>query len=160
MGIEYVVDLSWYRTSSYKASFLEKIEEYANRLLEENEGKKIIISDIQLIPTETVKDFVNICVFNETLYVVWYKDGLLHREDGPADIRYEYISYKLKQVSERYYYEGRYCCKLPWGFEYEKNSLEKDLGYLILDAGKINNKIMWLKILHKESIEDKYYWLM
>lgn len=161
MGIEYTVDLSWYKRYSHKGSFLKKIEEYTDRLLRESEGKRIIITHIELFPTETLRDYINICVLDEKMYVYWYKDGNLHKEDGPAVVYYEFNDYKLIRLLEKYYYEGNWCYKLSsCGIESKKNNLERNFGYLVLDAGKINNKIIWLKILSKESIEDRYYWLI
>ncbi len=106
--------------------------------------------------SEIPKNFTGIVEWpNRTKY--WYKEGNLHREDGPA------IDYLDKE--KHWYKEGKrhredgpavelICGTKRWYLEDKNQEMVSLRKYIILDYYKGKYNLMWYKLLDKNKILD------
>lgn len=155
METEHVYNKEWmYETTKKRRDyFLEKLEV---------EGAKMVVV-INSLNVDAVNDFKNpegnyvvLGVANNGVSsITWYKDIKIHREDGPA-----YESYYAKTCGDKqYYYEGNWCYNVGLDSPESIISSYETLGCVILSSEKITDKVLRLKVLSKDYISDKWYYI-
>lgn len=92
----------------------------------------------------------------ETAAVYWRKDGLLHREDGPAVEEFCFRSSSFFSLG--HYYENHYCSYFYSSTEMLRNEIEKN-GSLILEDVRIHRNVVRLKVLSKTEVNEWHYWI-
>lgn len=92
----------------------------------------------------------------ETAAVYWRKDGILHREDGPAVEEFCFKSSSFFSLG--HYYQDHYCSYFYSSTEMLRNEIEK-MGLLILEDDRVSRNVVRLKVLSKTEVNEWYYWI-
>ena len=155
MEIEHMYNENWIYNiaKKHRDYFLEKLGvEGAERV--------VIVNSLSLNTVNSIKNpkgsLVNLGVSNNGVSViVWYKDGKVHRENEPAYETY----YEKICTDSQYYYEGNWCYNVGSVSSESMISSIEMFGSIVLSKEIVTNKVLHLKLLSKDRISDKWYYI-
>ena len=107
------------------------------------EGKEV------LIRLHHLKHFAHI-------YVCYYENGAVHREDGPASRDYGIYNNELILDFRAYYYKHKQC---HFRLYKEDMAIVLHNNSIVLDEERLSKHIFLKKILFSNAVLDQYFWV-